>query len=221
MTHFSRSAWGARAARRGPGPLLASRVEGLAFHWPAMSHPLKSVSDVKAALRGWQDFHMDDKRWSDIAYQRAIDQAGNVYDLRGLRTQSGANGDEDVNQRFGAVLLILAPGETPSAAMLKAIRGTVTEFRKLFPKAKHLVTHNDIRPEPTACPGPIASTMLHTGKFEPNVVRRVVPRKKAFTRGPVVDSALKLLQAAKPSKGNAPHVNAAIVALSKIHPFEK
>lgn len=187
MTFYTRSDWGARPANGGPGNLSPVRVEGIAFHWPAMSKPLRGFDEVSAALRGWQDFHMDGRGWSDIAYQEAFDQEGNVYSLRGLTTQSGANGDTDVNQRFGAFLLILAPGEKPSGAMVRAVRDRVEAFRARYPRAKRLVGHGDIRPEPTSCPGPAAIRLIRKGAFEP----------KDVTRGRRVDNAIKWARAAK------------------------
>lgn len=166
MTRYSRAEIGLRPARGGPGPLWPSRVEGIALHWPAMSRPLTTVEAVKNALRGWQAYHLS-KGWSDIGYQVAVDQDGNRYDLRGLATQSGANGDEDVNERFGAVLLILAPGEQPSAAMVAEVRQVIADHRALFPRSTKIVGHSDIRPEPTACPGPAALAAIRAGKFEP------------------------------------------------------
>ena len=136
MAHYSRADWNARPRKAGPGSLVPSAVEGIAFHWPAMSKPLRGFAAVAAALRGWQNYHMDGQGWSDIGYQVADDQDGNRYELRGLRTQSGANGDNDVNRRFCAVLLILAPGEKPSDAMLTEIREVVTDARTLYPGAR-------------------------------------------------------------------------------------
>ena len=166
MTTYSRADWGARPARSGPGPLDARDVIGLVFHWPAMSKPVRGFPAVAAALRSWQDYHMS-KGWSDIAYQVAVDQDGNRYTLRGLDGQSGANGDEDVNRRYGAVLLILAPGEQPTDAMLREVHAVVRDHRRLFPKSRLLVGHNDVRPEATACPGPAVTRLLSEGAFEP------------------------------------------------------
>ena len=167
MARYTRAQWGARASRGGPGNLTPSRVEGIALHWPAMSAPLRSVAAVKAALRNWQAYHMDTHGWSDIGYQVAVDQQGNRYELRGLAVQSGANGGTDVNERFGAVLLILAPNEEPSAAMLAEVRNVIADHRALFPKSRRIVGHSDIRPEPTACPGPAVSRGIRAGVFEP------------------------------------------------------
>ncbi len=164
---YPRITWGARAARSGPGRLDKTEVVGLAFHWPGMTQPLTTVKDVKAALRGWQAYHMDTKGWSDIAYQAAIDQAGNWYQLRGLKTQSGANGDTDVNEAYGAVLLVLAPGERPSPAMTKTVRRLVRRHRRIFRKSTALPPHSGIHNDPTDCPGDIVRSFLAAGVFEP------------------------------------------------------
>lgn len=175
MTTYSRADWGARPARSGPGPLAARDVVGLVFHWPAMSKPLRGFAAVAAALRSWQDYHMG-KGWSDIAYQVAVDQDGNRYILRGLDTQSAANGDTDVNDTLGAVLLVLAPGEVPSAAMVREVHAVVRDHRSLFSRSSDLLGHNEVRPEATACPGPVVQGYLATGVFEP------VPSPSALLR---------------------------------------
>lgn len=167
MTNYSRSAWGARPARGGPGNLDPAVVEGIAVHWPGMSGPIRTVKGVMAALRGWQAFHMDGRGWSDIAYQVAVDQMGNRYELRGLATQSGANGDTGPNERFGALLLILAPGEEPSEAMAAEVRSVVADHRALFPNSRRVATHRDVRPDPTECPGPAATAAIRAGRFDP------------------------------------------------------
>lgn len=164
---FSRIAWGARPARSGPGALTVSRVKGIAVHWPAMSKPLRGFDAVSAALRSWQAFHMDTRGWSDIAYQVAVDQDGNRYELRGLRTQSGANGDNEANEDYGALLLILAPGEQPTDAMVTEVRNVVRDFRAIFPNGTAIKGHGQVRPEPTACPGPAAQAAINAGEFEP------------------------------------------------------
>lgn len=167
MTTYSRADWGARPARSGPGPLAARDVIGLVFHWPAMTKAVRGFKAVAAALRAWQDYHMDDHGWSDIAYQVAVDQDGNRYILRGLDVQSAANGDADVNDEFGAVLLILAPGEEPSPEMIAEVRQVVVDHRRLFPQSDALLGHNEVREEGTACPGPIVQRHLEAGTFEP------------------------------------------------------
>lgn len=175
MTTYSRADWGARPARSGPGPLDARKVIGLVFHWPAMSKSVRGFAAVAAALRAWQAYHMG-KGWSDIAYQVAVDQDGNRWILRGLDTQSAANGDADVNEEHGAILLILAPGEVPSAAMIREVQNVVRDHRRLFPNSHDLLGHDEVRAEATACPGPIVQGFLETGVFEPGPTPRELLR---------------------------------------------
>lgn len=171
MTFYHRRDWSARIPAPGPGPLTPGRVRGIALHWPATPTKLDTVAEVKAALRSWQDYHMDDHGWSDIAYQRAVDQLGNAYQLRGFRTQSGANGDTETNETYGALLLVLAIGERPSDQLIQTVRHQVGAFRERFPKATRIVGHQDIRPEPTSCPGPAVMGLIHAGRFSPKAAR--------------------------------------------------
>lgn len=167
-TYLARTAWRARLARPGPGPLHVDQVDGVALHWPGMADPLDSFTDVAAALRGWQSYHLDDKGWSDIAYQVAVDQAGRAWTLRGLRTKSGANGDAEMNDRYGAILLIVAPGEQPSPALLATTRAVITDFRRLYPGANAIRPHSAVRPEPTDCPGDAIRAAIARGDFTPS-----------------------------------------------------
>jgi hypothetical protein len=165
-----RSSWGARPAGAGPGELDPRVVVGLAFHWPGEGRrtPYRR-EEITRALRDWQRFHMDGRGWSDIAYQVAVDQFGRVWRLRGLETQSAANGSPGVNARYGAVLLVLSEhGEQPSPAMLEAVRLVVAEHRRMFPRSEQLVGHGEIRPTPTACPGPAVNAALKAHQFDPN-----------------------------------------------------
>lgn len=169
VDYLPRSAWGARAPKPGPGDLTPSRVAGVAIHWPGTDSrtPITTAAAVASALRGWQAFHMDDRDWSDIAYQVAVDQDGRAWTLRGLRTQSGANGDVDVNERYGAILLVLVTGEQPSAAMKATVRAVIADYRELYPNCVAIRPHSAIRPEPTDCPGPAARAAIAAGDFTP------------------------------------------------------
>lgn len=166
--YLPRSAWDARPPTPGPGRLNPAQVRGVAFHWPGATtrRPISKAA-VPRALRSWQDYHMTGRGWSDIAYQIAVDQWGRAWTLRGLETQSGANGDRFVNERYCAVLLVLVTGERPSSAMLTTARAVVADARELYPNARRLVGHRQIRPEPTSCPGPAVMAALRAGQLDP------------------------------------------------------
>ena len=206
---ITRREWGARDPRPGPGPLDPTKVLGVALHWPAIVSPIHGFDNVARALRGWQAYHMDGKGWSDIAYQRAYDQNGNRYQLRGIVTQSGANGDQTVNEQYGAFLLILAPGEKPSRAMRRAVRRDVALFRNAFTRGLLVVGHSQVRPEPTACPGPDVLEAIKDGAFEP----------RETTRGKMIDAALAALDKARGTGDRLRRIRAARRALRGIEPL--
>ena len=169
VDYLPRSAWKARPPNGGPGSLTVSRVIGAVIHWPGTSSrtPITSQAAVASALRGWQAYHMDTKGWSDIAYQVAVDQAGRAWTLRGLRTQSGANGNNELNEEYGAILLVLIAGEQPSAAMKATVRGVVADFRRIYPKGVAIRPHSAVRPDGTDCPGDAARAAIARGDFTP------------------------------------------------------
>lgn len=169
VEYLPRSAWNARPPRGGPGSLTVSRVQGAVIHWPGTSSktPIHSKEAVASALRGWQNYHMDNRGWSDIAYQVAVDQMGRAWTLRGLRTQSGANGNAELNEDYGAILLVLITGEQPSAAMKATVRGVVEDFRQIYPKGTAIRPHSAVRPDGTDCPGDAARAAIARGDFNP------------------------------------------------------
>lgn len=171
MTHYSRAEWHARPPR-GRTPLERHEVEGIALHWPGITVPLGNPARVMSALRSWQALHMDTNQIaaggaSDIAYQVAVDQLGNTYKLRGLRIRSGANGNTDLNDRFGAILLVLAEGEKPTPQLIDAVKRRIARHRQLFPHSKRIVGHGQIRPGGTLCPGPRVQRLINAGAFDP------------------------------------------------------
>lgn len=206
MTTYSRKDWGARTPTAGPGDLTPSRVEGIALHWPAMSSPLRTVAAVMDALRSWQTYHMLTKGWSDIAYQVAVDQAGNRYILRGLAVQSGANGGDDVNERFGAALLVVAPGEQPTPELIAEVRTVVADHRAMFPNSRRVVGHSQIRPEPTACPGPAVLRLINEGAFNPRHAQ---------------EDDMQLDEKLWPAQDNSPDVREALRAVIRLEKAEQ
>lgn len=169
--HFNRDEIGLRPAR-GKYFLERRDVRGVALHWPGMKTPLGNPERVKSALRSWQALHMDTDQIapggaSDIAYQIAIDQAGNTYQLRGLRYRSGANGGTTQNRDYGAILLVLAVGEKPSDDMIRSLRRRIAAHRRIFPGSTEIVGHREIRDTPTACPGDKIQALIDQGKLDP------------------------------------------------------
>lgn len=170
MTEFlSRDAWAEGRRPRQVVHLNAGVVKGWAAHWPGTTQEV--IGDpgreaIAARLRSYYDYHVKTRGWFDIAYQVAIDQAGRVWDLRGINVESAANGSAAANDTYGAILFLLGKSEAPSGAMLQAaVDFHQTRWLKLYPNADQIVGHSDVRPEPTACPGPFLNALIDERKL--------------------------------------------------------
>lgn len=163
MTQWlQRNSWRARRPRGRGRRFGSSRPDGIVLHWPGTPRPIRPER-VAEALRSWQDYHMRDRGWRDIAYNHAVDQLGRVWALRGVHLESAANGSSDANARFAAVLLIVAEGEEPSPAMVAATRDLLAYLRRVHPSATLLRGHGDVRPTPTDCPGDAVRRLMKRG----------------------------------------------------------
>jgi N-acetylmuramoyl-L-alanine amidase len=172
VTEFMpRSAW--TTAPRGGAQLTGAKLVGLACHWPGTTtdaYGVESESRVAARLRGWWDYHVNTRGWTDIGYNFAVDQAGRVWDLRGL-VRVGAHcasaSNPDANHEWVGVLFILGDREEPTAAMVRAFQ----DFRYLvflprWPGRTSLTGHGRAPGVPgaqTSCPGPYVAARLTDG----------------------------------------------------------
>lgn len=163
-----RSAWTSAPASR--GALLVAPV-GVAVHWNGPPVSAAAYRGDRAAVAAYLEavrrLHTRTNGWSDIAYQAAVDSEGRLWTLRGWRRCSAANGDVIPNRRWGAILAVLGQGQEPTDAMLDGLRDAVDLFRQVHPRALQIATHNQVRPHPTACPGPHLSRAVVTGQLEP------------------------------------------------------
>lgn len=111
--------------------------------------------------------HVHTNGWSDIAYQQAVDQRGRRWMLRGWGLRSAANGGTQANAGWGAVVALVGQGQEPTEDMLRGLADARQDFRRYHPTGTRLVTHNDVRPGPTACPGPELSAWVRHGGPRP------------------------------------------------------
>lgn len=171
VLYLPRSEWNARPPE-GSRMLNPDVVINNAMHWPGMPKAINAIGEagkarIASALRGWQRYHMDVRGWSDIAYCMGFDQAGRIWTLRGINIRSGANGDATVNSQNGAFLLILGPGEQPTAAMQRSVKQAQADFCRRFRRAPDRpTTHSKVRPAGTRCPGEEAIKAVAAGKFD-------------------------------------------------------
>lgn len=83
MDIITRAEWGARPPKSTPVKIHTPTPE-LWLH-----HTASSGSGGAARVKQIQDFHMDVRRWNDIAYSFLVDLSGDVYEGRGAGIRGG------------------------------------------------------------------------------------------------------------------------------------
>lgn len=104
------------------------------------------------------------KGWQDIAYTACTDQAGRVFDLRGIEHRSAANGDQRVNRSHGAFLFLIGVGDVPTLAAVEAFTTWRRDvWLKRWPHAGAVVGHRDLHA--TECPGGALYRLVKAGQW--------------------------------------------------------
>lgn len=129
MKWVSRRDWGARYGR-GPTNITPSRG-GVAIHWEGgkMGWPWDhSKCDDK--VRQIERYHVEGNRWSAIAYTLLVCGHGFVYEGRGLRHRTAANGTNSGNQNYYAICALLGKGDPHPADLFAGIRDGIDYLRR-------------------------------------------------------------------------------------------
>lgn len=184
-TLLPRTAWTIHGRPAGLVPFNGALLKGVALHWPGTTGPIGDPGSTAIAgrLEGYRRFHTGappvGRGWNDIAYNVAADQAGRLWDLRSVLFRSAANGTATLNGQWIAVLLLVGPGEQPSAALVDAMRWLRSRLvLGRYPNATRVVGHGDIRPGGTACPGPATVALIRAGAFTKAWAAPAVPRPR-------------------------------------------
>jgi len=117
----SRKSWGARPARPRI-PQSDNQIREFFVHHPASPHDLGHIDtdqEQDAYARSIQDFHMDTRGWSDIAYSFLVFQNGRVYRGRGRNYVPAAQLGH--NTGTIAVMCVLGDREAPSRQMCDSL----------------------------------------------------------------------------------------------------
>ena len=160
---FTRSDWGARPASH-VNPLDYSQVRDLIVHYPGTASPIaRDDESIRRALRGWQDYHIDKKGWSDLAYNVAVDQMGRVWEGRGYDRRDGATSGRGGTSM--SILAMVGNDEAPTDLMLSGILRVITEGKRRAPNAA-VGPHS--RYVSTSCPGDALRGWLQAGHPTPS-----------------------------------------------------
>lgn len=156
-----RSRW-TRTTSNAP-PARSGDLVGVALHYPGTPGTLGTESEAQTAARleSYRRQHVNGNGWSDIAYNVAVDQRGNVWTLRGVSRQCGANGTRSANRSRGAILLLIGNSEAPSRAMIDAVLYAARLWDVRYPGIRWMNPHSKF--VSTACPGSKVRALLNDG----------------------------------------------------------
>lgn len=150
-TLVTRAQWGARP--RQAGTTSINPTEGVTVHYEGGGWPFPwahSTCDDK--VRAMQADHMDNRGWSDIAYNYLGCPHNYLYEGRGYDRRSSANGYDSANASSFAVQGIWgdASGKPPDD-LKRAIRYGIDILRSKGGASNVLKGHRDWKQ--TSCPG--------------------------------------------------------------------
>lgn len=161
MEYVTRAQWGARPAES-VTPVDPSSLKGVTVHWYGSPRAVASEAEVPAQLRGVQRAHQMGE-FNDIAYNFVVSPWGRIYEGRGFRRQTGANGTTFANQNYAAVVVAIGSGDRASAAAKAAVARVIAAYRALG-------TGRDVKPHGywtgSTCPGPDLRAWIAARGFE-------------------------------------------------------
>jgi hypothetical protein len=184
----TRAQWGARPPSDAYTPFVPGRVEGVVIHHGASPTPTDH-SQCAAIVRAYQRAHMADE-YIDIAYNHLVCPHSYVFQGRGRRNESGANGTVDTNERFLALCYIGNGTTAVREPAVEAYRELIAHVRERYPKARRIIGHRDIKA--TSCPGDALYETMRSGVLDPDRALEyyvVVRKRRPFTPSRVVSFA--------------------------------
>lgn len=157
-----RSQWGAPPNTPAADLITAS---GVKIHW--IGGPYTTPIDhgqCAAEVRAIRAEHLNNsaEHWVDIAYNLLVCGHGYVFEGRGIRKESGANGDQPLNKADYAVCAIVGTQEADSPTLLAGLRNAVA-YLQANGAGPEVLGHRD--GYNTDCPGDALYHLVHTGAF--------------------------------------------------------
>lgn len=158
-----RSQWGARPPRyRNVGNLDNEST----CHWngPTITVKGRKVWDhsyCAGLVRGIQNFHMDGRGWSDIAYNFVECPHGYTFEGRGINIINGANGTNFGNRTSHAICCLAGEGNGFPEAEKVGFKACVRHISEKSNAPNKCKGHRDHKA--TACPGDVRYRWVHAG----------------------------------------------------------
>jgi tetratricopeptide (TPR) repeat protein len=150
-TIHRRAEWGAADTRSNVDPMLP--VTHVTVHHTAMLTVASWPRAVGSEIREIQANHQE-KGWADIGYHFLVDSGGGVWEGRPLRWQGAHEGAGLNRGAIGVCCLGNFDDQSVPAAQRLALTQLLDVLSRQFNLSSgSIVTHREVRPDPTNCPG--------------------------------------------------------------------
>lgn len=173
--------WPASAA---PEQLTA---KGVKIHYEGTEVHCKVHGDCVSLVLAIRKSHLANPKenYSDIAYSLLVCRHGYVFEGRGKRKRTGANGNQELNKAHYAVMALLGnEGDTtPTPEMIEGIKDAIAYLRS-YGAGKEIKGHRD--GHATSCPGEPLYALVRAGKLEPGVTAPAPKPKPVYAPFPGV-----------------------------------
>ncbi|XP_017785947.1 PREDICTED: peptidoglycan-recognition protein SC2-like [Nicrophorus vespilloides] len=147
----SRKEWKARTPENPPIALTEEPVPYVVIHHSA-TPSCTTKAKCKGAVKGFQNYHIDQNEWNDIGYNFIIGEDGNIYEGRGWGV-TGAHAPPLNDKSIGICIIGTFIDTLPNEKALHALRDLIAEGMKTnrISRSYGLVGHRQT--SATECPG--------------------------------------------------------------------
>lgn len=155
----TRANWGARPARSAAAS-IASTMRGNTAHYEGPHMGDYPHSSCATKVRGIQAFHMDTRKWADIAYSTIECPHGYIYECRGFAKRTAAQGTNEGNSQSHAHCVMIGDGDAFPDLAKRALRDIFLDYESKG-SGKVRKVHQDWHS--TSCPGGLVATYVRSG----------------------------------------------------------
>lgn len=166
---------------------VQEKALGVKIHYEGTTVSCETHSDCVAVVKQIRKSHLANKteNYSDIAYNLLVCRHGYVFEGRGKRKRTGANGNQDLNKAHYAVMALLGnKGDVePTSEMISGIKDAIA-YMRTYGAGKDIKGHRD--GHATACPGEPLYALVKAGKLEPDASTPTAKPKPVYAPFPGV-----------------------------------
>lgn len=131
---------------------------GVAIHYAGPGLRITSHAQCIGHWLGFQRYHMDTHGWVDVAYSAGFCIHGYAFAGRGYGIRTAANGTDDANYRYLAIVFIGGEGDTVTKAAIAAAWWLIHEFREAG-AGQAVRPHSSFKS--TACPAHVYGAIIN------------------------------------------------------------